>query len=110
MRVKNRKSQLVIMIVGLTLMLFTIHVLSPAAAQAASASEINRDARAALSKLYNNYPGSKALADRAVGVLVFPSIVKGGFIFAGQFGDGVLLRGGKSVAYYRSQAVSYGFQ
>ena len=84
--------------------------MSPAAAQAASASEIDRDARASLAKLYNNYPGAKALADKAVGVLVFPSIVKGGFIFAGQFGDGALRKGGKTVAYYRSLAVSYGFQ
>lgn len=110
MRANNRKSKMANLIVGLAVMLFTFHVVSPAAAQAASASEINRDARASLAKLYNNYPGSKALADRAVGVLVFPSIVKGGFIFAGQFGDGVLLRGGKSTAYYRSLAVSYGFQ
>jgi lipid-binding SYLF domain-containing protein len=45
-----------------------------------------------------------------VGVLVFPSIVKGGFIIAGQFGDGALRKNGRSVAYYRSLAASYGFQ
>ena len=110
MRVRTENSKITLMVVGLAVMLSTFHVLSPAAAQAASASEIDRDARAALAKLYNNYPGSKALADKAVGVLVFPSIVKGGFIFAGQFGDGALRKGGKSVAYYRSLAMSYGFQ
>ncbi len=110
MRANNRKSKMPNLIVGLTLMLFTFHVFSPAAAQAASASEIDRDARVALAKLYKNYPGAKALSDKAVGVLVFPSIVKGGFIFAGQFGDGALRKGGKTVAYYRSLAVSYGFQ
>jgi len=50
------------------------------------------------------------LGDKAVGVLIFPSIVKGGFIIAGQFGDGVLRKGGKPIAYYRSLAASYGFQ
>jgi len=98
------------LIVGLTLMLFSFHVLSPAAALAASASAIDRDARASLAKLYKNTPGAKALADKAVAVLVFPSIVKGGFIIAGQFGDGALRKGGKTVAYYRSLAASYGFQ
>jgi lipid-binding SYLF domain-containing protein len=85
-------------------------LLIPTMALAASASAINRDASATLAKLYKNYPGAKALADKAAGVLVFPSIVKGGFIVAGQFGDGALRKGGKTVAYYRSLAASYGFQ
>lgn len=110
MRAKNRNSKMRNLIVGLTLMLFSFHVLSPAAALAASASAIDRDARASLAKLYKNTPGAKALADKAVAVLVFPSIVKGGFIIAGQFGDGALRKGGKTVAYYRSLAASYGFQ
>jgi Las17-binding protein actin regulator len=41
---------------------------------------------------------------------VFPSIVKGGFIIGGQFGDGALRKHGQTVAYYRSVAASYGFQ
>jgi lipid-binding SYLF domain-containing protein len=86
------------------------NVLMPTQSLASSKSAIDRDARAALDKLYKHTPGSKALADKAVGVLVFPSIVKGGFIIAGQFGDGALRKNGKSVAYYRSLAASYGFQ
>ncbi len=85
-------------------------VAQPRPALAASASAIDREASAALKELYANTPGAKALADKAIAVLIFPSIVKGGFIIAGQFGDGVLRRGGRSVAYYRSLAGSYGFQ
>jgi lipid-binding SYLF domain-containing protein len=85
-------------------------VLSPGVALAASASKIDRDARSSLADLYKHTPGAKALGDKAVGVLVFPSIVKGGFIIAGQFGDGALSKKGKTVAYYRSLAASYGFQ
>ena len=77
---------------------------------AASKASIDRDAKATLDKLYQSNPGAKALGNKAVGVLVFPSIVKGGFLIAGQFGDGALRRNGKSVAYYRSLAASYGFQ
>ena len=110
MTIKNRTSRFRILFAGATLILLVSHFVSPTAALAASASAINRDATAVLTKLYKNNPGAKSLGDKAVAVLVFPSIVKGGFIFAGQFGDGALRRGGKTVAYYRSLAASYGFQ
>jgi lipid-binding SYLF domain-containing protein len=89
---------------------FGFNALIPTVAQAASASQINRSATQSLTTLYQTTPGAKALADKAVGVLIFPSIVKGGFIIAGQYGDGVLRKKGKAVAYYRSLAASYGFQ
>lgn len=97
---------------GVAIALITVgfNVLIPTMSLAASASAIDRDARASLAKLYQNTPGAKALADKAVAVLVFPSIVKGGFIIAGQFGDGALRKGGKTVAYYRSLAASFGYQ
>jgi len=82
----------------------------PTVSLAASAKVIDRGARASLDNLYKHTPGAKALGDKAVAILVFPSIVKGGFIIAGQFGDGALFKKGKSVAYYRSLAASYGFQ
>jgi lipid-binding SYLF domain-containing protein len=91
-------------------MSLALNAVAPDVSLAASASAINRDASAALTKLYSHTPGAKALGDKAVGVLVFPSIVKGGFIIAGQFGDGALRKNGRSVAYYRSLAASYGFQ
>jgi len=82
----------------------------PEAALAASAGQIDRESSQTLKTLYQNTPGAQALGDKAVAVLVFPSIVKGGFIIAGQFGDGALRKNGKSVGYYRSLAASYGFQ
>jgi lipid-binding SYLF domain-containing protein len=110
MKTMNRFFAKPIRAAALTLLTLTVNVFIPTEGLAASASEIDRDARAALDKLYKNTPGSKALADKAVAVLVFPNIVKGGFIIAGQFGDGALRKNGKSVAYYRSLAASYGFQ
>ncbi len=96
--------------VGMTLVTAMIGTLSASFAFAASASEIDRSATQSLTTLYKNNPGAKALADKAKGVLIFPRIVKGGFIIAGQFGDGALRKGGKTVGYYRSLAASYGFQ
>jgi lipid-binding SYLF domain-containing protein len=106
------KLQLVKRKVRIAIALFAVGFIAllPSVSLAASAKAIDRDASAALAKLYMNTPGSKTLADKAVAVLVFPNIVKGGFIIAGQFGDGALRRGGKTVGYYRSLAASYGFQ
>src|SRR5215470_2858169 len=101
------KSSLDVAIVGLT---FGFNALVPAVSLAASKSEIDRSATQALTALYKNTPGAKALGDKAVAVLIFPSIVKGGFIIAGQFGDGALRKRGKTAGYYRSLAASYGFQ
>ena len=77
---------------------------------AASASELNRGATAALSRLYASQPAAKTLSQRARGILVFPKMVKAGFMFGGQIGEGVLRKGGKTAGYYNSVAASYGFQ
>ena len=96
--------------VALTLVTAMIGTLSASFALAASASEIDSTATQSLTTLFKSNPGAKALADKAKGILIFPRIVKGGFIIAGQFGDGALRKGGKTVGYYRSLAASYGFQ
>jgi lipid-binding SYLF domain-containing protein len=79
-------------------------------ALAASRSEIDRNVNQALITLYQTTPGAKLLADHAKGILVFPNVIKGGFIVAGQYGDGALRRRGKTAGYYRSLAASVGFQ
>lgn len=93
--------------IGLVLVLLAA---SARVADAASAAELAAEGRAALQRLYASTPAAKALGERAKAVLVFPRIVKAGFLFGGQGGNGVLLRGGKAVAYYNNVAASYGFQ
>ena len=82
----------------------------PNSAHAASAADIDRDADSALIKLYEKTPAAKELAKVAKGILVFPSIVKGGFIVGGQYGEGALRVGGKTVGYYNTAAASFGLQ
>jgi lipid-binding SYLF domain-containing protein len=79
-------------------------------AQAATAAEIDRDARRVLGKLYAKIPAAKALGEKAKGILVFPAIVKAGFLVGGQYGEGALLKDGKTVGYYETVAASYGLQ
>jgi lipid-binding SYLF domain-containing protein len=85
-------------------------VVSPNPATAATAAEINRDVKIALEKLYAKSSSAKTLGEKAKGILVFPGIVKGGFMVGGQFGEGALLRGGKTAAYCNTISASYGLQ
>ena len=85
-------------------------LLNAAPAMAASKAEIDRDARAALQTLYANNVMAKELGKKAKGILVFPSILKAGFIVGGQGGNGALFKNGKTVGYYNTAAASYGLQ
>lgn len=82
----------------------------PQTAGAATANEINRDVDIALRNLYKSTPAAKKMAGIAKGILVFPDIIKGGFIIGGQYGEGALRIGGKTRGYYRTVAASYGLQ
>jgi lipid-binding SYLF domain-containing protein len=79
-------------------------------AHAGSAAEIDRDVDAALANLYASNPGARQLGDQARGVLVFPNIVKAGFLFGAQYGEGALRQKAARTAYYNSVAASYGLQ
>jgi lipid-binding SYLF domain-containing protein len=109
---KTQKNKCGAALLAFVLLLATLAVDAsrPALSRGSSAREIDREAAQSLANLFTNTPDAKVLADKAVAVLVFPRIVKGGFIIGGQFGDGALRKNGKSVAYYRSLAASYGFQ
>ena len=90
--------------------MLAVPLMSIRAATAATAEEIDRDAAAALKKLYNTQPKAKELGSKAKGILVFPKIYKAGFVGGAAVGEGTLLIGGKPVAYYNSFEGSYGLQ
>lgn len=75
-----------------------------------SASEIDRKATEVLKTLYDTTPGAKVLGAKAKGILIFPKIVKVGFLLGGQMGDGAMRKGGKTTGYYRSVSASFGLQ
>ncbi len=103
-----RYFRLTIVLLVLGFAVGTLISLNPA--RAATAAEINRDAKIALEKLYAKSPHAKTLGEKAKGILVFPSITKGGFIVGGQYGDGALFKEGKTAGYYSTVQVSYGLQ
>jgi lipid-binding SYLF domain-containing protein len=79
-------------------------------AGAASKSEIDRDVNTALAKMYDSVPDSRNLGSQARAVLIFPSIVKAGFLFGAQYGEGGLVQRGRVSGYYNTVSASYGLQ
>jgi lipid-binding SYLF domain-containing protein len=79
-------------------------------ASAATAEDLNTDARQALQTLYKSQPLAEKLAKTAKAVLVFPNIVKAGLVFGGSYGEGVLMRGAEIEDYYNSVTGSWGLQ
>jgi lipid-binding SYLF domain-containing protein len=77
---------------------------------AASPEQLNAEGKAALHRLYAQSSKASKYGQSAHAVLVFPKIVKAGFLIGGQGGEGVLFVHGKPTAYYKIGAVSYGLQ
>jgi lipid-binding SYLF domain-containing protein len=89
---------------GLTLFGLAASALSLAESKAA----IDVNVRDALRPFYASNAQHRELANKAAGMLVFPRITKGGAGIAGEYGEGVLQVGGKTVDYYSIGAASIG--
>jgi lipid-binding SYLF domain-containing protein len=77
---------------------------------AESAGELQRKSLKSLHHLYDQNPKAQALGEKAVAVLVFPDVVKAGFLVAAQRGDGVLFKNGGVAGYYNITSAGYGLQ
>ena len=92
---------LVIMIIGVFLS-SNLH--------AKTAKEIDASVDAAIERFYQQVEGAKEYVEKSKGMLVMPNVVKGAFIIGGEYGEGALRVGGKSVDYYNTISGSIGFQ
>jgi lipid-binding SYLF domain-containing protein len=84
-------------------------------AAAGDRTALDNDVHAAIKLLLNTSPAAKRLAPGAKGALVFPNVVKAGFLVGVQYGNGALVRrkkgGGYYIAnYYNISSASYGYQ
>ncbi len=80
------------------------------AASGPTAGEIESGVNSALKRLYAGSPEAKELSSKAVAVLVFPKVTKGGLMIGGQYGEGAMRQGGKTTGYYSLAGASYGLQ
>lgn len=85
-------------------------VFATGSVMAKPAAQLREDSARALETLYDTKPGARDLGEKAVGILVFPEVLKAGFMIGAQRGDGVLFKKGKVAGYFNTTAASYGFQ
>jgi lipid-binding SYLF domain-containing protein len=84
-------------------------IFSAPPAHAASAAEIDQEVNQTL-KDFQQIEGAKDFLGIAKGMLVFPKVYKAGIGIGGEYGEGALRIGGKTVDYYSTAAASFGFQ
>ena len=77
---------------------------------AKSGKEIDVGVDVTLEQFAKDVKGGREFLKSAKGVLVFPSVIKAGFGIGGEYGEGALRIGGKTIDYYSTAAASIGFQ
>lgn len=92
------------------LLVLLLGILLPKGTHAATAREIDVSVDVALERFKKEIDGSQELLKIAKGVLVFPRVYKAGFVLGGEYGEGALRIGGKTVDYYSTVAGSFGLQ
>ena len=78
--------------------------------QAETPQEIEASVSDCLGRFQGVIKDGREMLAMAEGVLVMPSVVKGGFIVGGEYGEGALRVGGKTVSYYSLASSSVGLQ
>lgn len=79
-------------------------------ANAAKKKKIDQKVVEGLVEFHEIVNGSEDLIADAAGILLFPSVKKGGIGIGGESGSGALIIDGETVAYYRTSSASIGFQ
>ena len=77
---------------------------------AKTAKEIDASVDVAIERFYKQVKGAKEFVKTSKGMLVMPNVVKGAFIVGGEYGEGALRIGRKTVDYYNTVSGSIGFQ
>ena len=93
----------------LAVCLVLVLTLSPAVSSyAATAREIDVSVDVALDRFYKEVKGAHEFTKSAKALLILPKVIKGGFFVGGEYGEGALRIGGKTVAYYNIASASFG--
>jgi len=90
--------------------MFVSSILLSGPTLAASAKEIDVAVDEALVKFEKEVKGGKDFIEHSKGLLVFPTVIKGGAGFGGEYGQGALRIDGKTVDYYSTLQGSFGLQ
>jgi len=80
------------------------------AACAATEKEIDASVDVAMERFTKEVKGANEFLRAAKGILILPKVVQAGFVVGGEYGEGALRIGGKSVDYYNMVSGSFGWQ
>jgi lipid-binding SYLF domain-containing protein len=79
-------------------------------AVAEPASVLEAKVNESIKQFSKEVKGGEKFLSQVKGYLVFPSVVKGGFVVGGEYGEGALRIEGKTAHYYSMASGSIGFQ
>ena len=91
-------------------MILIIGILPIHSSYADTVKEIDVSVDAAIDRFVKEVNGAKEFLEASRGVLIIPKVVQAGLIVGGEYGEGALRIGGKTVGYYNIVAGSYGYQ
>jgi lipid-binding SYLF domain-containing protein len=97
-------------LIRIAISVVAVFLLGMSTSFAKSGAEIDAEVNEAIAAFQKEVNGSEVFLRHAAGLLVFPRVVKGGFVVGYERGDGALRVGGKTVDYYRTQGPSFGAQ
>ncbi len=92
------------------LFILTAFLLLNTTAVAEPASIIEAKVNEAIKEFAKEVEGGEAFLAKTKGYLVFPSVMKGGFVVGGEYGEGALRVNGETQHYFSITSASVGFQ
>jgi lipid-binding SYLF domain-containing protein len=89
-------------------LILAVGLFAAAESFSAEAKEIDASVDVALERFSKEVKGAAEFSKTAKALLILPGVIKGGFVFAGEYGEGAMRIGGKTVDYYNIASGSFG--
>ena len=103
--ISNRKFSIV-----LCLMLLAVFLFAGQSFAKMSAKEVDASVDEAMERFHKQVKDAAEVVRQAKGLLVLPNVKKGALIVGGEYGQGAMRIGGKTVEYYSMISGSFGLQ
>ena len=101
----NRKSSIVLCVMLLVAFLFAGQSFAKM-----TAKEVDASVDSAMERFHKQVKDANEVVTKAKGLLILPNVKKGALIVGGEYGQGALRIGGKTVEYYSMMSGSFGLQ
>ena len=103
--ISNRKFSIV-----LGVMLLAVFLFAGQSFAKMTAKEVDASVDAAMERFHKQVKDASEVVKQAKGLLILPNVKKGALIVGGEYGQGAMRIGGKTVEYYSMMSGSFGLQ